>query len=103
MMHDLVNLNIENGVYKTRLTPKYIRRIKYSAPDEKSIRSVIPGTILDILVKPGLRIEQGTPLLVLEAMKMNNLVCSHSKGIIKNILVSKGTKVAKADVMIELE
>jgi len=100
---DLGNLNINTSLYKTRLSKKFKRRIPYKAADPFLVLSFIPGTILDILVKPGQEVRKGDPLMILEAMKMQNLLKSRIDGRITKILVNKGDKVAKGTKLLEME
>ncbi len=46
-------LNIDTSLYKTRISKKFENRKPYKAADPHMVISFIPGTILDILVKPG--------------------------------------------------
>jgi len=96
-------LNIDASLYKTRLSSKFRSRVPYKSPDPKSILSFIPGTILDILVKQGQEVRKGDELIILEAMKMQNLLKSATDGRIKMIAVKKGDKVAKGTLMLEME
>lgn len=101
--NDYKILNINSILYKTRLSRKFINRKPYSPADPSKILSFIPGTVLDILVKPEQRVSKGDDLIILDAMKMQNKLKAASDGTIKRILVSKGDKVAKGSVLIELE
>jgi biotin carboxyl carrier protein len=67
------------------------------------ILSFIPGTVLDIMVKPGQLVFKGDDLMILDAMKMKNRLKCNMDGKVKNISVRKGDKVSKGTVMIELE
>jgi biotin carboxyl carrier protein len=96
-------LNIDTTRYKTRLSRKFVNRKKYTAPDPQHVLSFIPGTILDILVKPGQAVKKGDDLMILDAMKMQNLLKSSIDGKIKSVAVRKGDKVSKGTVLIELE
>ncbi len=69
----------------------------------ESIKAPVPGKILDIFVQPGQTIEQGKPLLILEAMKMQNIINSPVKGVITKISTNIGNTVAKNDMLIEIE
>jgi biotin carboxyl carrier protein len=96
-------LNIDTTRYKTRLSRKFMNREKYTAPDPHHVLSFIPGTILDILVKPGQSVKKGDDLMILDAMKMQNLLKSSIDGKIKSVAVRKGDKVSKGSLLIELE
>jgi biotin carboxyl carrier protein len=89
--------------YKTKLTNKFRNRKKWSPSNKNHILSVIPGTILDILVKEKQRVKAGEPLLILDAMKMANRIIMPLDGTIKKIHVTKGETVPKNHLMIEIE
>lgn len=63
----------------------------------------IPGTILSINVKIGDVIKENDPLLVLEAMKMENSITAEKSGVVTAINVNVGQQVLQGEVMIELE
>lgn len=63
----------------------------------------MPGLVLDIMVAAGDEIEAGTPLLILEAMKMENVLKSEGSGKITRIAVEKGVAVDKRQLLIEIE
>lgn len=96
-------LNINSGLYKTRLSNKYRNRTPYKQSDPKHILSFIPGTILDILVREGQEVKKGEDLLILDAMKMKNRLKCNMDGKIKRIAVEPGVRVAKGVLLIELE
>ncbi|MEE4354689.1 MAG: biotin/lipoyl-containing protein [Desulfatiglans sp.] len=66
---------------------------KQAAGQTKSVRSTMEGAILDVLVKEGDKVERGTKLLILEAMKMQNQVLSPFSGTITQVLVKTGETV----------
>lgn len=99
----LGSLNIDTTLYTTRISKKFENRKIYAAHDPRMILSFIPGTVLDILVKPGDNVKKGDNLMVLDAMKMQNNLKSAIDGKIKNIPVKKGDKVSKGTVLIELD
>ncbi len=70
---------------------------------EKDIKTPMPGLILEILVEVGSEIEEGDPLFILEAMKMENIIKANGSGIVKSILSKKGKAVEKGEMIIELD
>lgn len=64
------------------------------------IRAPMPGRITSILVKQGESVDVGTPLLILEAMKMQNEIVSPMAGKVKSILIEEGVVVKKAVVLV---
>ncbi|HAY36191.1 MAG: hypothetical protein HOC28_04680 [Bacteroidetes Order II. Incertae sedis bacterium] len=63
----------------------------------------MPGLVLSIAVKAGDLVEKGSPLLVLEAMKMENEIKAESEGIVASVSVNAGEAVLKGQVLIEFE
>ena len=96
-------LNINSTLYKTRLSPKYLKRKPYKPPSHKAIISFIPGTVLEILVKTGQDVRKGEDLVILDAMKMQNMMKCSIDGTIKKIHVNKGDKVSKGTILLELK
>jgi biotin carboxyl carrier protein len=67
----------------------------------ESVKSPLPGVILDVAVKPGDVVKTGQKLFVLEAMKMENIISSDKDGKIIEIKVQKGDSVLEgADLAI---
>lgn len=66
-----------------------------------SIKAPMPGLIIDLKVKPGDSVQAGDALLVLEAMKMENVIKSPGEGVVKNVMAKKGESVEKNQVLIE--
>ena len=69
----------------------------------QSIKAPMPGLILEILVAAGETIEKGTPIVILEAMKMENTLKSEGGGVVKSIEVKAGNAVDKGQILIEME
>lgn len=65
------------------------------------IKAPMPGLVLEVLVSPEQEVQEGESLLILEAMKMENVIKSPITGIIKAIHAEKGKNVEKNFVMIE--
>ncbi len=100
----LIDFITEDGsVFKTYLTAKAERRKEYKRIDPKRIESIIPGSVTELFIQEGDKVQIGTPLLVLESMKMGNLIKSNTEGIVKHIFVEKGKHISKGTLMIELE
>ncbi|MCU0392461.1 MAG: acetyl-CoA carboxylase biotin carboxyl carrier protein subunit [Thermoflexibacter sp.] len=64
------------------------------------LKAPMPGLILDIMVKEGDTIKKGDNLLILEAMKMENMIKSIGDGTIQSVKVEKGDRVEKNHVLI---
>ncbi len=74
-----------------------------SSQKVNDIKAPMPGLVLDIPAKTGQEVKKGDALLILEAMKMENIIKSAGDGIVKSILVKKGTAVDKGELLIEME
>ncbi len=68
--------------------------------EANQITAPMPGLILEVMVSEGQEVEEGQPLLVLEAMKMENVIKSTGTGSIKSIAVEQGQNVEKNQVLI---
>lgn len=70
---------------------------------EKHIESPMPGKILQVMVSPGAEVGEGDSLLVLEAMKMENVIRAPRAGIIEEVQARVGEAVEKAAVLVTYE
>jgi len=97
------DLIIGGAVYKTLYTRKFEQRVNWEAPDENMLYSFIPGTIIDIYVKPKQKLKEGETILLLEAMKMQNQVRMPFDGEIVKIHVKKDEVIPNRYLMIEIK
>lgn len=100
---ELVDFAITARKYKTQLTPKYKMRKFWENPNPMEVYSFIPGTIVEIFVKEGQIVEEGEPVLILEAMKMKNLISMPFTAKMKKINVELGVRIPKETLLFELE
>jgi glutaconyl-CoA decarboxylase len=71
--------------------------------DEKTLTAPMPGKILEIKTKVGDSIEAGQPLVILEAMKMENVMPAPTSGIVKEIPIKVGMNVNQGDKLVIIE
>ncbi|MFL2665148.1 MAG: biotin/lipoyl-containing protein [Dehalococcoidia bacterium] len=103
---NIYSVDISNHLKKNIISPKpKIKKITPKKEDKQEVKlteknsnndsvvSPMPGTILAIKVSVGDKVKTGDELLVLESMKMENMINSHKDGIISKILVSEGDSV----------
>lgn len=76
---------------------------KANKSDSKQVGAPMPGTVIDIRVKVGDKVEKGTPLIILSAMKMETVVQSPVAGVIKSLDVEMGMKLDPEDLLITME
>lgn len=65
------------------------------------LKAPMPGLVLEFKVNPGDEVQKGDALVVLEAMKMENILKSPADGTVKAIAVNKGQTVEKNEVIIQ--
>jgi biotin carboxyl carrier protein len=65
----------------------------------ETVKSPMPGTILDVKVKAGDKVEEGQVLMILEAMKMENEIMAPKSGTVAAVNVSQGAAVQSGDVL----
>jgi len=102
-------IKINGNTYDIKLADEYDQLVKKLGLTTavthkvKDIKAPMPGLVLSIQVEPGQAVQHGDPLLILEAMKMENVLKSPGDGVVKAIRVQKGTAVDKGAVLIEME
>ena len=103
------DVNINNTIYNVTISNDLdilIKDMGFSVGSSKHINSVkapMPGLILDINVKVGQEVKEDDALLILEAMKMENIITSPRDGIIKSIAVNKTDAIEKGQLLVEFE
>ena len=82
----------------------HVRLPEKEKPDlAKLVVSPMPGLVVAIDVAEGQEVKTGEPLIVVEAMKMENVLRAETDGVIKSIKVTAGASVAADELMIEFE
>jgi len=89
-------------------TPTSYKRLKFlsskaGSKKNENIEAPMPGKIVDILVEEGADVRAGEPILILEAMKMQNEIQAPIAGRIKKITVKPEQNVLKDDLMVEIQ
>ncbi len=121
---NIAEIEVNGTVYKVEVekalkstkTPKLVRQpvvpstdihpsvAKTSAPGGPkgtgSIKSPLPGVILEVFVREGDTVKMGQKLLMIEAMKMENNIEADKAGIVVSIRKNKGDSVMEGDVLI---
>ncbi|MBF9251882.1 biotin/lipoyl-binding protein [Pontibacter sp. 172403-2] len=71
-----------------------------NAQKVNDVKAPMPGLILAIKVQPGQEVKKGDPLMILEAMKMENILKSPGDGVVKEVKVQERQNVEKNQVLI---
>ncbi len=99
---DLRVAQIYSGRYDIQVRDKEVGSVRPATGDGR-VKAPIPGLVTRIHVEPGQLVEVGQPLLVLEAMKMENEIRSPIKGAVHQIAVKSGQSVTLGEVMAEIQ
>lgn len=70
---------------------------------EGSHASMMPGTVVKVLVKEGDRVEKGEPLVIVEAMKMEIKLSAQVAGTVREVLAREGGACDAGETLVELE
>ena len=105
------DVEIHRKISKTK-TPKLIRPVstgpskpeigKRDRASATPVNAPLPGTIIRIFVKPGDIVTKGQKILIMEAMKMENMVMADKDGVVESVIVIPGQTVLQGDPLIEL-
>ena len=104
-----ITLSVNGNVYEAQISDPYdqlVDKMGLSLDILHKIDAVLapmPGLVLQVLVNTGDEVKKGEPLLILEAMKMENVIKSPGDGIVGHIPVSKGQAVEKGQVLIRMD
>jgi len=63
----------------------------------------MPGKVVALLAQPGQKVDKGTPLLILEAMKMEHTITAPAAGTVKAFCYAAGEQVADGAALVEFE
>lgn len=72
-------------------------------PALDQIKAPMPGLILQVMVAAGEEVKAGQPLVILEAMKMENVIKSPRDGRVRELKAIKGNTVEKGAVLIQFD
>jgi biotin carboxyl carrier protein len=89
-------------------TPFSLKRMKVLSTvkgktEKESLKAPMPGKIIDVLVREGSTVLRGEPLMILEAMKMQNEIQSPVNGQVISIHAKPNSNVMKDDLLIEIK
>lgn len=102
-------LNTHGAVHKARILPAHIAQhavhmIEKIPPDmSKYLLCPMPGLLVALHVKEGDKVEEGQPLAVVEAMKMENILRAEKNATVKSVSAEQGESLAVDAIILELE
>ena len=124
---NMVDVTVNGAPYKVELDmelkPKTVKSVvkvaaapkaEGAAPAQKvapaaptggggTLTSPLPGTVLNVFVRPGDAVKVGQRLLLLEAMKMENNIDADRDGVVKEVKVNKSDAVMEGQVLVVFE
>lgn len=105
----ILEIQLNGKIFKVKLEDEYdqlIDQLGLKVANQhkmKDINAPMPGLVLNIDVKEGQEVQAGDLILVLEAMKMENVIKADAAGKVKVIHTAKGKAVEKGQLLIEME
>jgi len=104
LVETLYEVEVTNGKKSSKKQAHDTSKISRPRPNhEGCITTAMPGTIIDVKVKIGDRVEAGDSVIVIEAMKMENEIQSPTSGIVVAIHMVKGESVSPDETLIEIQ
>ena len=104
---DDFSIHLDQAEYKVRVTRGLRQGNKSSlfkhGSGHEIIAAPMPGMVVSVQVKPNQEVKMGSPLLILEAMKMENELRSPVTGRVHQVHVEPGNKVEKGEKLLLLE
>jgi pyruvate carboxylase len=98
-----------NGQPRTVRVPKQgalvssVVRVKAEVGNANHVAAPMPGMVATVAVKSGQLVTKGSPLVSIEAMKMETVITADRDGTVVRVHVSPGDKVEAKDLMVELK
>lgn len=102
-------IKVNGNIYDLQVKDQFDQLLKQLGLDNLSaskilqVKAPMPGLVLSVLVNEGDEVKKGDNLLVLEAMKMENMIKSPTDGEIKSVAVKQGDKVEKNELLISFK
>ena len=100
------HIRLNGNTYKVEVADQYDALLKAMGMDMAQSRKVsdmkapMPGLVSEVAVVEGQELKKGDKVLVLEAMKMENILKAPEDGVVKKVHVTKGQTVEKNMVLV---
>ena len=105
----IVRMRIGGGTYVVKLEDERTRLVQLLGLDKvkgavlKELKAPMPGLVLKVLVKEGDAVKKNDPLLILEAMKMENVIKSTGDAMVKKVHTQERSAVEKGQLLLSFE
>lgn len=103
------HIELEGRAYRIRVDDERTHELRALTAEMgpgdvvQELRAPMPGLVVRVAVQPGDSVSQGDPLVVMEAMKMENELRAEVAGVVGEVHVSEGTTVDRDDVLVTFE
>lgn len=104
-----VKMRVGGGTYSVKLEDERSRLVQLLGLDKlkgavlKELKAPMPGLVLQVLVKAGDRVKKNDPLLVLEAMKMENVIKCTGDAVVRTVHAQERSAVEKGQLLLSFE
>jgi len=99
-------IRVNNNTYKIAMKDRYDELLHalgmdaVNASKAADLKAPMPGLVVEVAVKEGQEVMKGDKLVVLEAMKMENILKASADAIVKKVVAVKGKTVEKNEILI---
>lgn len=106
---ETVSLKINGRIYTVQYQDSYDQLLKNLGIDKSAgkahpdLKAPMPGMVIKILALAGTEVKKGEALLVLEAMKMENIIKAAQDVYVQEIMIQAGDKVEKNQVIMKFK
>ena len=101
-VEDKRSIFLQGSTY-TLLRDDPLHRVDAGDSHGGGLTAPMPGKVVALLAQPGQSVEKGTPLLILEAMKMEHTITAPAAGIVKAFCYAAGEQVTDGAALVEFE
>lgn len=105
----IFTLDLNGQSYQVKAQDRFDRLLKRLGMEDlgagavHDLKAPMPGLVLEIKVEAGAEVAKGQPLVVLEAMKMENVLKAEADAVVKDVGISKGEAVEKNQILVSFE
>lgn len=102
-------LGINGESYQVEAKDRFDRLLKRLGMEDlgagavNDLKAPMPGLVLETKVEAGAEVSKGQPLVVLEAMKMENVLKAEADAVVKEVAITKGEAVEKNQILVSFE
>ena len=102
----IFHIRVNNNIYKLALKDRYDELLHALGMDTAAsgkaadLKAPMPGLVVEVVVTEGQQVKKGDKLIVLEAMKMENILKASADAVVKKVKAVKGKTVEKNEILV---